>query len=289
VGQGTGPSAQEPVSISTSPGGGKTADGTGGETPGEDGSEVVLGLVEVEVEVSNAVAPFDHDSNVDNLLLEFGLSKVRTQLISDCRVAEGFPPISISPLPERDDPLLMANRSFPDIEALAEGGFPNIPGTPGSPEDSRQRSEAEAAASRQCSEDIDASDHDVIVAYGLYASIRSAWEVVLAEIDATAAIQSLVAGFSSCLVAEGIPTTNARSEGAFLGYVDSQLAATGAEQSAWPEIREGMGKLYVQCGRELFEARERLRSGERREAFLIEHQEAIRELSDLLYGGAPTP
>jgi hypothetical protein len=251
---------------------------------------VIVGLVEVEVEVSNAVAPFDHDSNVDGLLLEFSLSKVRTQLISDCRVAEGFPPVSISPLPDRDDPILMANATFPDIEALAASGFPNLPGTPGSLDDSRERSEEEAAASRQCAEDVDASDHDVIAAYGRYASIRSAWEVVLAEIDATAEIQSLVVGFSSCLVAEGIPATNARSEGSFLGYVDSLLAATGADESAWPEIREQMGKLYVECGRELFEARERLRGGERREAFLSEHQEGIRELSELLYGGgASTP
>jgi len=289
VGQGTAPSSQEPVSTSTSPGGGKTADTTSGETPGDGGTGVVVGLVEVEVDVSNAVAPFDHDSNVDGLLLEFSLSKVRTQLISDCRVAEGFPPVSISPLPDRDDPMLMANATFPHIEALAASGFPNLPGTPGSPEDSRPRPEEEAAASRQCAEQVDASDHDVIAAYGLYASIRSAWEVVLAEVDATAEIQSLVVGFASCLVADGIPSTNARSEGSFLGYVDSLLAATGADESAWPEIRERMGKLYVECGRELFEARERLRAGERREAFLAEHQEAIRELSELLYGGAKTP
>ncbi|MDP2623746.1 MAG: hypothetical protein Q8Q29_08115 [Actinomycetota bacterium] len=285
VGQGPGPSFQQPVSTSTSPGGGKTTDTTSGETPGED---VVVGLVEVEV--SNAVAPFDHDSNVDDLLLGFGLSRVRVGLINDCLAAEGFPPIQLAPLPDRDDPILMANRAFPYLDALAESGFPNLPGTPGSPEDSRQRSEAEAAASRQCAEEVDASDHDVIVAYELSASIRSAWEVVLAEIDATAEIQSLVVGFSSCLVAEGIPATNARSEGSFLGYVDSLLAATGADESAWPEIRERMGKLYVECGRELFEARERLRSGERREAFLRGHEEAIRELSELLYGaGASTP
>jgi hypothetical protein len=277
------------VSTSTSPVGGETADGTSGETPGDGGTGAVVGLVEVEVEVSNAVAPFDHDSNVDGLLLEFSLSKLRTQLISDCRVAEEFPPVSISPLPDRDDPMLMANLAFPDIEALAEGGFPNLPGTPGSPEDSRPRSEAETAASRQCAEDIDASDRDVIVAYELYASMRSAWEVVLAEIDATAEIRSLVTGFSSCLVVEGIPTTNARSEGAFLGYFDSMLAATGADESAWPEIRERMGKLYVECGRELFEARERLRAGDRREAFLREHEAAIRELSELLYGGGASP
>jgi hypothetical protein len=50
-----------------------------------------------------------------------------------------------------------------------------------------------------------------------------------------------------------------------------------------------MGKLYVECGRELFEARERLRGGERREAFLREHEEAIRQLSELLFGSGPSP
>ena len=270
--------------VTTSAPGTTAADGSSDTTPVEGGDVVVASLVGVEVEVSNAVAPFDHQSNVDSLLLGFGLSRARTQLISDCRGAEGFPPIPTSPLPDRDDPGLWANRQFPYIEGLAGDGFPNLPGTPASPDDSREPSEAEREVSRRCAEEVDRSGHDVIVASGLYASVRGPWESVLDEIDATDEIRSLVGEFGTCLRAQGIPANATVSEGAFLGHVQSLLMATGVDESSWPEINERMGKLYVECGRELFEARERLRGGERREAFLREHEVAIRELSDLLYG-----
>lgn len=254
-------------------------------TPDDRGG-VVASLAGVEVEVSNAVAPFDHHSSVDNQLLELGLSRVRAGLVSDCLEAEGFPPIQLAPLPDRDDPFLMANWAFPWVEALARDGFPNLPGTPSSPDDSRQRSEAEAATLRSCAEEIDHSHHSVILAYELYASVRGPWNATLAEIDGTDEVRVLVDQFSACLQAEGIPADSATSELRFLTYVDSLLMATGIDESGWPEIRERMGKLYAECGRELFETRERLRGGERREAFLREHEVAIRELSELLYGGA---
>ena len=266
-----------------------TTDGSSDTTAVEGGDVVVASLVGVEVEVSNAVAPFDHQSVVDNLLLEFGLSRVRVGLMNDCLVAEGFPPFSISPLPDRDDPILMANRQFPYIEALARDGFPTLPGTPSSPDDFRERSEAEAAASRSCAEELDRSGHDAIAAYELYAAVRGPWESVLDEIDAIDEIRSLVGEFGACLRAQGIPADATASEGTFLGHVQSLLMATGVDESSWPEINERMGKLYVECGRKLFEARERLRGGERREAFLREHEVAIRELSELLYGGASSP
>jgi len=266
-----------------------TTDGSSDTTAVEGGDVVVASLVGVEVEVSNAVAPFDHHSVVDNLLLEFGLSRVRVGLKSDCLAAEGFPPIQLSPLPDRDDPILMVNRQFPYIEALARYGFPTLPGTPSSPDDFRERSEAETAASRQCAEEVDRIGHDAITAYELYASVRGPWESVLDEIDATDEIRGLVDAFGSCLRDEGIPADATASEGAFLGHVQSLLMATGVDESSWPEINERMGKLYAECGRELFEARERLRSGERREAFLREHEVAIRELSELLYDGGSSP
>jgi hypothetical protein len=268
------------------------ADASSDTTPVEGGEVVVASLAGVEVEVSNAVAPFDHQSNVDSQLLGFGLSRARTQLISDCLVVQGFPSVSISPLPDRDDPFLMANLQFPYIETLDRDGFPTLPGTPSSPDDFRERSEAEAAASRQCAEDVDASDYDVIAAYELYAAVRGPWESVLDEIDAIDEIRSLVGEFGACLRAQGIPADATASEGTFLGHVQSLLMATGVDESSWPEINERMGKLYVECGRKLFEARERLRGGERREAFLREHEVAIRELSELLYGpgaGGSTP
>ena len=259
------------------------------ETTPTDGSEVVVALVGVEVEMSNAVAPFDHHSNVDSLLLELGLHRARTQEIYDCLAREGFPPRQVSELPTRDDPILLANASFPFVEALARDGIPALPPTPESSDDFREYSTAEREASRACAEAVDGSGGKVIVALDLWVIVRFAWEPVLAEIDATDEIRSLVGEFSSCLRDEGIPAASATSETAYLSYVDFLLAETGGDWTEMLVIYERMGKLYAECGRELFEARERLRGGERREAFLREHEVAIRELSDLLYGGGGSP
>jgi hypothetical protein len=243
---------------------------------------VVPVLAGFDVDVSNAVAPFDHESNVDSLLLEFGVARVRNQQVFDCIAAAGFVPPTTTALPDRDDPMLRS-AAFPDVETLAREGFPNLPGTPGTlgPEDTR--SEAEAAASRACAEQVDGSQTDVIEAIGLFGSMRSAWEEVLAEIDALDATHSLVDEFGACLREEGIPAEFTTSEGRYLGYVDS-LLATGSDQSTWPEIRQRMGRLYADCGQDLFAARSALRSGERRESFLSQHQDSISRLSALLLG-----
>ncbi|MBU1227129.1 MAG: hypothetical protein KJ698_07970 [Actinobacteria bacterium] len=243
---------------------------------------VVPALAGFDVDVSNAVAPFDHESNVDSLLLEFGVARVRNQQVFDCIAAAGFVPPTTTALPDRDDPMLRS-AAFPDVETLAREGFPNLPGTPGTlgPEDTR--SEAEAAASRACAEQVDGSQTDVIEAIGLFGSMRSAWEEVLAEIDALEATHSLVDEFGACLREEGIPAEFTTSEGHYLGYVDS-LLATGSDQSTRPEIRQRMGRLYADCGQDLFAARSALRSGERRETFLSQHQDSISRLSALLLG-----
>jgi hypothetical protein len=259
------------------------------ETNSNDLGGVVVALVGVDVEVSNAVAPFDHHSNVDSLLLELGLHKARTQDIYDCLAREGFAPRQVSELPARDDPILMANAGFPFVEALARDGIPVLPPTPGAPDDFREYSQAEREASRSCAEAVDRSHGEVIVALELWVSVRFAWEPVLAEIDATDEIRSLVGEFSSCLIEEGIPADSAASETAYLSYVDFLLADTGGDPTEFVEVSERMGKLYAECGRELFETRERMRGGERREAFLREHEESIRRLSDLLYGGGASP
>jgi len=263
-------------------------DGLSDTTP-TAASAVVVGLVGVEVEVSNAVAPFDHQSWVDSLLLEFSLARVRNQQVFDCLAGEGFTLPQAAPLPDRDDPVLWSNAMFPNIEVLARDGFPVLPGTPGSLDDSRERSEEEAAAARRCVAEVDGNDSEAIVAYDLYASVRGPWETVLDEIDATDEIMSLVGEFGACLRDEGIPAEFTASVSTYLGYVQSLKMAVEGELTQVAEINERMGKLYVGCGRELFEARERLRGGERREAFLREHEVAIRELSDLLYGGGSSP
>jgi len=239
--------------------------------------------VGLEINVSAAVAPFDHESFVDSLLLEFSLARIRNQQVFDCIAAAGFVPPTTSALPSRDDPILMS-AAFPDVDTLARDGFPNLPGTSGSLDSADTRSEAEAAASRACAEQVDGSQTDVIEAMGLFGSMRSAWEGVLAEIDALEAIHALVDDFGVCLREEGIPAEFTMSEGHYLGYVDSLLVATGSDESTWPEIRERTGRLYAECGQDLFTARTALRSGERREAFLSQYEDSIDRLSELVLG-----
>jgi hypothetical protein len=258
--------------------------GTDSDEADSEGAQVVSGLVGVEVEVSNAVAPFDHDSNVDNLLLGMAISRVRTAQIFECLSGEGFPTPELTVLPSRDDPFLMSNWAFPDTDRLSREGFPVLPGTPASPDDERERSQAELEASRQCSETVDREDVATSRAYELYGSVRNAWEEVLAEVEGLEEIGSLVDGFSLCLRSEGIPAESAGSELSYLSHVDSLKFEAGSDDVAFAEIGERYGKLYAECGRELFETRERLRGGERRDVFLREHEAAIRELNELLYG-----
>ncbi|HAX81866.1 MAG TPA: hypothetical protein DCY40_04785, partial [Actinobacteria bacterium] len=201
-------------------------------------------------DVSAAVAPFDHESFVDNLLFEMSLAGLRNQQVFDCIAAAGFVPPSPSPLPDRDDPTLYS-ADFPDYEALARDGFPDpnaTESTEGATPTTAPPSTAPSAVSRECADQVDSSGGDVIVAYGLYATMRDAWESVLEEIEDTAEVRSLVSGFGNCLREQGVPAEFTNTEGAFLGYVDSLLMATGGDQSTWPAIRESTGKLYAECG-----------------------------------------
>ena len=243
----------------------------------------VAGSAGIEVDVASAVAPFDHESAVESqllglLLANFGAEGV--QYLHDCMAERGFegPPEAIV-IPTRDDPIFIANLQFPPIAMLAAEGFTVLPGTPSSPEDFIEQPERNAAA-RSCSANAD--EHflstDNARASELYTTIRSAWERVLTEVDGSDDLRPLASEFSACLVDEGVPSDHAISEGRYLGYVDF-LIAEGADRIA---VYEQYGKLYAECGTELFTAREELRSGERRTEFLDEHADAISELAELV-------
>lgn len=246
----------------------------------------------VAVNITNAVAPFDHGSNVDWQLLASAISRPgidEWQYLSDCMAAEGFELPPLAPPLERDDPILISNWQFPPVDILTVEGFTAVPPIPSSPEDFEEtstRTDAHFESLQSCGaaaeEEFKGSDR--ARAYELYAMVRGSWEELLTEIDGSDEIRPLAEGFSVCLRDEGIPVDYTVSERRLLGYVDELLwgADSVAEEEA--RIRERYGKLYAECGRELFEAKERLRSGERRVAFLAEHEEAIRGLSDLLSG-----
>lgn len=250
------------------------------------------GLSGVSVDVTNAVAPFDHESSVDDQLLPWAINRLgneERQYRSDCMAAEGFELPPLAPPPEREDPILISNWQFPQVDVLAVEGFAAVPGTPSSPDDFQEtssRTEAYYEVSRSCAaaaeEEFKGSDRTR--AYELYAIVRGGWEEVLAEIDGSDEIRPVAEQFSGCLRDEGIPVEYTVSETHYLSYVDELLFKADGDIEEEAAIRVRYGKLYAKCGRELFEAKERLRSGERRIAFLAEHEEAIRELSDLLSG-----
>ncbi len=240
----------------------------------------------VEVDVNNAVAPFDHESNVDSHILGRLVGNYGAdwqQYVSDCMAEQGFDEPEWPVAPSRDDPMLISNWQFPPVDAFAADGFPVLPGTPSSPEDFVEQPER-SAASLSC--EASAGERflttDDARASELYRTIRSAWEEVLTEMDDSDEIGALVGGFGSCLVDEGIPVEYTTSVERYLGYVDSLLVDSDDDATKIAEIHKEYGKLYAECGRELFETREQLRSGEQRVAFLEEHAEAIRELTDLI-------
>lgn len=262
--------------------------GDGEQDGGVSAGAVSAGLSGVAVDVSNAVAPFDHESNVDSQLLSRAVNRPgpdELQFLSDCLAAEGFAmPQAWGSLPKRNDPMLISNWQFPQVEALATDGFVPLPGTPGGPEDFQDRPAAQDAAEQVCFAAMEDQFRisDRARAYELYGLLRSRWEEVLDEIDGSDEVRVLVQGFGACLRDEGVPVESTVTELHFLSYVDELLYKADDVSADEEEIRVRLGKLYVECGRELFETKRQLRSGERRAAFLAEHAEAIRELSDLL-------
>lgn len=253
----------------------------------EDGSATGLLVDGAEIEVVNAVAPFDHESNVDSLLLEMRLSLARSEQVSSCVRSEGFTPPPLPALPERDDPSLSATASFPNYEALARYGLPNNASPVGDGGDGPGSWEPEPGsedAIQSCSEKVNAErGRDSAEALDLWAATRSAWEDVLAEIETLDEVVALRDKFGECLRADGTPAQNTSTEDDFLFYVDG-LVLAAPDQAEITVILERSGKLYAECGHDLFEAQRRLRSGERRAAFVAEHDEAIRVISGALYG-----
>lgn len=245
------------------------------------------------IDVSAAVAPFDHESSVESVLLEVGIESVwseRLSYISACMADAGFDGPEPVVLPSRDDPILISNWQFPPTDLLAASGFVFLPGEPAGPnelspndyvEDPARDAAAAACSTEEASLNLDS---DRTRASELYGDLRGAWERVLTDIDNSAEVQMELAGFSACLVDNDIPAQYTTSLERYLGYVDSLLMTAGdiddyAEMRA---IDEKFGKLYAECGRDLFETREQLRSGERRTDFLDDHAEEISELKDLI-------
>lgn len=249
-------------------------------------AEAVAGLEGVEMELLNAVAPYDHASAADSRIVRSNLLHVAMTTVVECVNDRGEavePPRP--PEHDREQAMHAANAEFPFVEALERDGLrmqsveDPEQGSPASGQVAPETPEQEEAA-EACHQDEEVSE--VLANEGRYGDLGSEWHAVLEEIDASDEVKELSSQFSECLRDEGVPRESTPTEVAFLSHVDTLLveAARGEQEG----IAEAYGQLYVHCGRELFETRERLRAGERRIEFLQEHADAIHELNDLLYG-----
>jgi hypothetical protein len=189
----------------------------------------------------------------------------------------------------RDDPFLMANATFPDVERLARDGLPHLGSDQrADPNDSLDDGWTpppgfDEAGVRCVQEELGEGDA-IHPAQQLYADVSGAWSDVLADIEADDEIRGHAETFSGCLREEGVPADSATDEFQFLFHVDALVLEAAGDPAEQRAVQERYGRLYAECGRDLFLARERLRSGQRRTDFLAEHAAAIRELSDVLYG-----
>lgn len=178
----------------------------------------------------------------------------------------------------------MSNVDFPDVDRLATEGLP----LSSKGEASAENGEAWKPSPEwqdewaRCREELPDGDQ-IHPAQALFAHMRGAWLDVMGEIEETDEVQERAAGFRDCLRENGIPPEWSADEVQMLTYVD-RLRLEADDREAANDAGVRYGKLYAECGRELFETRERLRGGERRVEFLEEHADAVRELSDLLYG-----
>ncbi|MBK5224018.1 MAG: hypothetical protein JJE52_14325 [Acidimicrobiia bacterium] len=236
-------------------------------------------------DVAAAVAPFDHDSNVDSQLLELWVAAYRDRAGDECLVAQGRADLVVErPLPlDRDDPLLVANAAFPDPELLAAEGLVVPPGTPFDPTEPTPGDDALVV--QGCNEQVVSSGADVVHIGQLFAVLRAGWARELELIDTTSEVEAAAAALGSCLRDQGIPAEYTSEPRRFFGYVDSLRRALADDVDRQDAvIRLEHGRLYAECGASsgYFTVREQMRSGDRRTAFLAEHAPEIDELTALV-------
>lgn len=247
----------------------------------QDPSKRPHGIEDVDVTLTNGIAPYDHASEADTSIVLDTISRLGERQIIDCVRRKGHV-VAYSERAElsRDTIMGGANAEFPFVDRLAERGFDiDVSADDQTPTVGGPLSAEHRAAADACMEELD----DVLRAEELFGSIRHEWQIVLDEIDASDEVLTLRAEFAACMREEGIPSESAANELAFLSYVDAR--SWRADTSERHDIAVTYGKLYVECGRELFLAKERLRGGELRAAFLAQHAEAIRELAGLIEAG----
>lgn len=268
------------------------ADPSGAETPAGQRHGQAVTLDGVEPALANAVAPYDAWSAADLFVISGALGDQPHQLVDTCLRDAGWEVPNHPPRTLHTDRSNLVNdmpAQFPNTQHLLEFGLPLPPaeepsegdmvsGMPDGTEDD------ERACVEQHRKELDRS----LETQELFLSIADAWWDILAEVDASEEVRALASEFSDCLQDQGVPAEHAVDEFSFLNYIDVLHLEAGHERTNIEDINLRYGQMYAMCGQDLFEAREQLRSDERRDAFLHEHAESLRELSDRLYGAAAT-
>lgn len=249
--------------------------------------QAVERVMGIDIEITSAVAPYDHDTNADAQRLERWLAIAPAEEINACLEDKGFPqpPVVYEPLP-RDDPMLAANLDFPDSDRLLTTGFPITPLIPAVPSDFEELPADVEYAFQVCGDELAAKPSPASRALFAFGDLMAAWLRVLEEIDARDDVRAGVADTLACLHAQGVPST-VTTLGGFFTFVDMKVAEVADPErieAVQRKVFEEYGKLYAECGQDLFALKERLRSGEARTEFLRTHRAAIEDLQQRVYG-----
>lgn len=276
------------------------ASDAGDTTPPDREAEQPTTLDDVDDAILRGVAPFDHDSVLDRDELGDQVGYLENLVLAACLrdagedVADPAPPEPV----DRGDPAAQEydGDGFPDVDRLEAEGLPyvrseavDVDHVPPGVLDLR---DVDLEIVQSCRVTITGEDAlrdqpDVPRALHPAGDLRDAlgraWRAVLDDIDRTDEVRTLVDDVGACLLDAGVPAQHASTE-EFFGHVNAlrMAAMEAAGDEAVEEQRAVMreqGQLWAACGRDLFEARERLRGGERRDAFLEEHATTIVELA----------
>jgi hypothetical protein len=281
------------------------ASGTGAGTPGRDetpagASEGTSTGAAVDPVVANAVAPYDYESALDEIYVGHVLDEQIEAYLSNCVTRLGGVS-SYEPVPPADRESITDEMigDYPNLDLLAERGrtlhfdppHPEIRREDYATEDeyasalfaaeaSRVRTDDERALEDDCTSDPGYAE--VGDPYELYYDVWNSWLLVQQEIEHDGEINELRDEFRDCVVAGGMAPDPQLNDRTFWAYVDGELShLDGSEAMIAHNVERG--KLFAECGQELYEVKERLRA-EAHDAFVEEHEEDIARLSDHLYG-----
>lgn len=257
---------------------------------------------DAEALVAEAVAPYDYDTYLSHVLVANALQQEAAADRAQCVVRlggeTGARPL---PLPE---PTVEIHLDFPDIERMAERGWNPHLLDPPHPEIRREdyASEDDYAMALFLAEAVYIPTEDDRELGGgpdcnsdpALVRQREVWDQFhelnisewlrreLAAIDTSPEVSELRKGFHECAVTGGMPDDPGLNELNFWPSDGEILAITEAGgEEALDAFTRARGKLFAECGRDLYALKERMRR-EAHERFVAEHRQEITQLAEYL-------